>query len=248
MRLDKFLGESGALSRREAGKAVRRGRIFVNGIPALRADMHIDEKKDNVTLDGTPVLYTPFVYLWLNKPAGYVSATEDRHLPVVTELLPKELQKRGIFPCGRLDRDTVGWMLLTDDGALAHRLLSPRRHVEKRYRFTAQFPIDPSAEGKLASGITLADGTICRPACLVADADRMGGEITLTEGRYHEIKRMLEALDNRVTFLERISFGGIDADLSLARGSFRHCTEEELAHLRACAGVSENKDVEENEE
>ena len=120
--------------------------------------------------------------------------------------------------------------------------------MEKRYRFTAQFPIGPSAEGKLASGITLADGTICRPACLVADADRMGGEITLTEGRYHEIKRMLEALDNRVTFLERISFGGIDADLSLARGSFRHCTEEELAHLRACAGVSENKDVEENEE
>lgn len=233
MRLDKFLCQAGVLSRRDAGRAIRGGRVLLNGSKPARADMQIDEQRDKITLDGFPVVYAPYVYIWLNKPAGYVSATEDCRLPVVTALLPEALQRRGVFPCGRLDRDTVGWMLLTDDGALSHQLLSPRHHVEKVYRFTSAFPLREDAERKAAEGIRLDDGTLCKSAKLIAAPDRMGGVITLTEGRYHEIKRMLEALDNKVTSLRRIAFGGIPEDTALPSGAWRYATDEEIAILRA---------------
>ncbi len=237
MRLDRFLSECHVFSRRETAHAVRAGRLSVNGSVALRPDMKVDERHDIVMLDGTVVPYTPFVYIWLNKPAGYVSATEDGRLPVVTELLPEAMRIRGVFPCGRLDRDTLGWMLLTDDGELAHRLLSPKKHVEKIYRFSCQAPLCADAESRIAEGITTADGTRFQPAQLLPAPDRLGGEIMLTEGKYHEIKRMLESLDNKITALRRISFGGIAEDPSLASGHWRFCTEEELAQLRSQAGL-----------
>ena len=235
MRLDRFLSESGVLSRRDASRAVRRGRITVNGLSAPRADLQISENTDVILLDGVRVVYEPFFYVFLNKPQGYVSATEDGNLPVVTSLLPENMQRAGIFPCGRLDRDTVGWMLLTNDGTLAHRLLSPKRHVEKVYRFTCLEPLAMDAEQRLLDGITISGGEVCKSAHLAADCDRMGGEITLTEGKYHEIKRMLEALDNKITSLERIAFAGIPIDPSLARGEWRRVTEEELTILRRAA-------------
>ncbi len=235
MRLDRFLGECGLLSRRDAGRAVKLGRVSVNGSVASRADIHIDENKDIVSLDGVPAVYEKFIYVFLNKPAGYISATEDGNLPVVTSLLPEAMQKSGVFPCGRLDRDTVGWMLLTNDGILSHRLLSPRRHVEKVYRFTCEHPLKEAAEALLAEGIVISGGERCKSAKLLADHDRMGGEITLTEGKYHEIKRMLEALDNRVTSLARIAFAGIPIDKNLPSGAWRRCTEDELRILRIAA-------------
>ena len=168
----------------------------------------------------------------LNKPTGYVSATEDGRLPVVTELLPEELQKRGLFPVGRLDRDTVGLMLLTNDGALAHTVLSPRHHVEKEYFFTAAEPMRAGVEDEFRDGVTLADGYECKSAVIRLSPDRMSGVITLTEGKYHQIKRMVGASDNRVTSLERISFAGIPLDRSLERGQWRYLTDGEIEMLR----------------
>ena len=164
----------------------------------------------------------------LNKPTGYVSATEDTRLPYVTELLSDELQRMELFPVGRLDRDTVGMMILTNNGKLAHSLLTPKRHVTKEYYFKAAEPLKEGAEELFSRGIVLADGYECKSAALRSDADRMGGVITLTEGKYHQIKRMVASLDNAVVFLERISFAGIPLDRSLARGEWRMLTKEEI--------------------
>ncbi len=231
MRLDKYLVSTGRLSRKEAAAAARAGRVTVNGTVCRSADRHINEDGDEIALDGAVISYRRYEYVWLNKPAGYVSATEDGNLPCVTDLLTPELRKRGLFPCGRLDRDTVGLMLLTDDGTLSHRLLTPRRHVEKEYRFSCEPPLPPGAEDRFAGGIVLGDET-CKPAALRCNGDRMGGVITLTEGKYHQIKRMVEACGSRVTALERISFAGIGLDPALPRGAIRPLTPEEIESLR----------------
>ncbi|MBQ8173774.1 MAG: rRNA pseudouridine synthase [Clostridia bacterium] len=234
MRLDKFFTAVGLLSRKEAAGATRAGRITVNGETVRRADGHIDEQSDLITLDGVPVGYSEFDYFWLNKPSGYVSATEDGRFPCVTELLPPPYDKRGLFPCGRLDRDTVGLMLLTNDGELSHRLLSPRHHVEKEYRFICDAPLALDAEARFAEGMMLGSEP-CKPAVLLCDPDRTGGVITLTEGKYHQIKRMVEACGATVISLERISFAGIALDPSLARGELRPLTDEEIERLRHAA-------------
>ncbi|MBP3606234.1 MAG: rRNA pseudouridine synthase [Clostridia bacterium] len=227
MRIDKFLSECGLASRKEAAKAAKAGGVTVNGAPVKDLSGHIDPERDRVAFLGRSVEYRKFVYILLNKPEGYVSATEDKAHPFVTELLPEEYRRMGLFPVGRLDKDTVGLMILTNDGPSAHRLLSPRHHVEKEYRFTCKVPLAPDAERIYAEGITLADGYECKSARLLADADRMGGRITLTEGKYHQIKRMLGAIDNRILTLERIRFGGISLDKSLERGAWRLLTAEE---------------------
>ncbi len=232
MRLDRFLSNTGLLSRKEAAKAGKDGRITVNGEIVRRVDGHINEHTDVVCLDGEQIGYSQFDYVWLNKPTGYVSATEDGHLPCVTELLPPPLDKRGLFPCGRLDRDTVGLMLLTNDGQLSHTLLSPKKHVQKEYRFTCEPPLPAGAEEKFSAGMTIAGGERCKPALLVCDEGRAGGVITLTEGKYHQIKRMVEACGSRVITLERISFAGIPLDPALARGEIRAASEEEIERLR----------------
>lgn len=232
MRLDRFLSNTGLLSRKEAAKAGKDGRITVNGEIVRRVDGHINEHTDVVCLDGEQIGYSQFDYVWLNKPTGYVSATEDGHLPCVTELLPPPLDKRGLFPCGRLDRDTAGLMLLTNDGQLSHTLLSPKKHVQKEYRFTCEPPLPAGAEEKFSSGMTIDGGERCKPALLVCDEGRAGGVITLTEGKYHQIKRMVEACGSRVITLERISFAGIPLDPVLARGEIRAASEEEIERLR----------------
>ena len=167
----------------------------------------------------------------LNKPTGYASATDEPSLTYVLQLLSKEHQKMDLFPVGRLDRDTTGLMILTNNGTLAHDLLSPKHHVEKEYRFTVKDPLGAEAEERLLSGIAIDGGEICKSARLIADADRLGGVIVLTEGKYHEIKRMMEALGTKIVTLERIRFAGIPLDPTLARGSWRELTEQEVAHL-----------------
>lgn len=240
MRLDKLFTTVGLLSRREAAIAVRRGEITVDGVTARRADMQIDPLTATVTLRGEPIVYREFVYLWLNKPAGYVSATEDSRLPVVTELVPEEYRRLSLFPCGRLDRDTVGLMLLTNDGALSHALLAPRRGVPKVYRFRVDAPLPEGAEERLAEGMVLGE-VRCRPAVLTADGDRMGGSVLLTEGKYHEVKRMMAALSAPITFLERYSFAGIPLPPELPRGACRPVSEGELATLRSAAGLADKE-------
>lgn len=231
MRIDKLLSELGLCTRREAAKIARSGGILVDGAVVRDVSEHIDPNKNRISLLGREVVYQKYTYVMLNKPTGYVSATDDKSLPYVTELLPEELRRRELFPVGRLDRDTVGLMILTNNGPLAHSLLSPKHHVKKEYYFTAADPLDAAAERDFREGITLADGYECKSAELYLADNRREGRIVLTEGKYHQIKRMIASRNNRVTSLERTSFGGISLDPALDRGEWRYLTDEEIAFL-----------------
>ncbi len=227
MRIDKLISEMGIASRKEAARVARAGGVLVNGETVRDSSRHIDELCDEVSYLGRVICYKKYTYIMLNKPEGYVSATEDSRLPVVTELLSDELRRMELFPVGRLDRDTVGLMILTNNGKLAHRLLSPQHHVEKEYRFRCADPLPEGVEEKFREGITLADGYECKEAKITLDENRLGGYIILTEGKYHQIKRMLGALGNRITYLERVRFSDIPLDGSLARGQWRELTADE---------------------
>lgn len=233
MRIDRLLSDMGIASRKESSQAARRGLITVNGAVVKDASKHINPEIDLISYMGRAIEYRKYVYVMLNKPDGYVSATDDKNLPVVTELLSDELRRMELFPVGRLDRDTVGLMILTNNGPLAHSLLSPKHHVEKEYYFKCAVPLVSGAEDRFRDRITLADGYECKEAQLIPDSDRMGGRIILTEGKYHQIKRMIASLDNRVTYLERVRFSSIILDPSLDRGQWRQLTEREVAALEA---------------
>jgi len=225
MRLDKLLSECGVASRSEAAKACRAGSVTVNGAVARRSDLHVDPDADAVVYCGKRVNYRKFVYLMLNKPDGYVSATEDGRDPVVTELLPAEYRKMGLFPCGRLDKHTLGLMLLTNNGALSHRLLAPKSHVTKSYGFSVRFPLSGEDLARLEAGVDIG-GYVTKP-CRVEMLGDTEGIIYITEGKYHQIKRMMEAVNNRITALERLTFGALSLDPALARGEWRELTPEE---------------------
>ena len=238
MRLDKLITAAGLLSRSECAKAARAGRISVNGTVTKSASAQVDPDCDRITLDGVPVSYDQYVYVMLYKPDGYVSATEDGKDPTVLELLSPELQKRDIFPCGRLDKHTTGMMLLTDNGPLGHRLLSPKSHVSKVYRFTSKFPISDEDIAALERGVpieTKDGGSYLTAPCRVriTNEARTEGEITLCEGKYHQIKFMLIAVHNQVTSLSRLSFGPLTLDPALKPGEWRMLTEEEIRSLEA---------------
>lgn len=235
MRLDKFLSVTGCCSRADAKRAVRGGNVWVNGQAAHAADMKIDENKDQILYFGKEILYQKYLYIMMNKPAGVVSATEDERELTVLNLLPDEIRREGLFPCGRLDKNTVGLLLVTDDGELAHRLLSPKNHVAKDYYFCSKFPISDEDCEKMEQGLVLDDGYVTLPARITLDEGRKSGKITLTEGKYHQIKRMLEAVHNQITFLERIRFGCLTLDSNLNRGEWRFLTSQEIAGLEAHA-------------
>lgn len=227
MRLDKFLSETGSCTRSEASKAARCGNILVNGATVKRADVHIDPEKDVVTLSGRRIEYKKFTYIMLNKPDGFVSATEDsRGERTVLELLGERERRLGLFPCGRLDKNTFGLLILTNDGELCHRLLSPKRHVPKVYRFSCERGVTDADKERLETGIEL-DGTLTKPAKLTLSEDRRSGTIEITEGKFHQIKRMFEAVCNKIVYLERVSFAGIPLDESLPRGGWRELSPDE---------------------
>jgi 16S rRNA pseudouridine516 synthase len=167
----------------------------------------------------------------LNKPDGVVSATEDGRDRTVLDLLPDGVRNDRMFPCGRLDKNTLGLMLITDNGELSHRLLAPKSHVSKSYRFRSEAPVSAEDAKRFEGGLTLEDGYVTLPAKIELDEDGMGGVITLTEGKYHQIKRMLQALDNKITYLERLTFGPLTLDSSLERGEWRYLSEDEIAAL-----------------
>ena len=230
MRLDKLLSECGIASRKESARAARAGQILINGVPVKSADVQVKEGTDCVTFCGRTVQYKRFVYVMLNKPDGYVSATEDGRDPVVTELLDEEYRRREVFPCGRLDKHTLGLMLLTDDGQLSHRLLSPNRHVEKSYAFRVKFPLPDEDVVNLEAGVDIG-GYVTKP-CRVTLANEKEGIISITEGKYHQIKLMMEAVHNQITYLERRAFGPLTLDETLARGEWRELTQTEIDALR----------------
>ena len=225
MRLDKYIVESGLASRSEITKVAKSGGVTVNGRTVSRVSGHIDPTVDKVTYLGREVIWREFTYVMLNKPDGYVSATDDLLNPTVLTLLPEELQRIGLFPCGRLDKNTLGLMILTNNGPLAHKLLAPKNHVSKKYRFTVKFPISDSDVVQLESGVDI--GGYFTAPCKVEMIDEKNGYITLTEGKYHQIKLMAEAVHNQITYLERVTFGPITLDESLERGQWRFLTEEE---------------------
>ena len=229
MRLDKMISSTGIASRSQISSAVRAGKVLVDGAVAKKADMQVDPDKVSVIYCGTPVCYRKYTYIMLNKPEGYVSATEDGKLPTVIELLPAELQKIGLFPCGRLDKNTLGLMLLSNDGDTAHRLLAPKSHVKKTYAFRLKFPLSDADIAQLESGVDIG-GYVTAP-CSVERTDEREGRITLTEGKYHQIKLMMEAVHNQVTYLERVTFGPLVLDGALARGEWRYLGDDEIALL-----------------
>lgn len=231
MRLDKFIVESGLASRSEITKVAKNGGVKVNGQAVRRVSGHIDPTVDKVTYLGKDVIWREFTYVMLNKPDGYVSATEDDKFPTVITLLPDELQRIGLFPCGRLDKNTLGLMILTNNGPLSHKLLAPKNHVSKKYRFNVKFPISEDDVKALESGVDIG-GYVTAP-CNVEMTDEKEGYITLTEGKYHQIKLMAEAVHNQITYLERVTFGPIKLDEKLERGEWRHLTEDEQNELEA---------------
>lgn len=235
MRLDKFLSITGTCSRTDAKRAIRAKGVSVNGNVAKTSDMQIDEERDEVAYLGRVIGYRKFNYIMLNKPEGVVSATEDGRERTVLDLLPSGVRNDRMFPCGRLDKNTLGLMLITDNGDLAHKLLAPKSHVDKKYRFKSRDEINPEDAMRFEGGLTLEDGYVTLPAKIELDDDRMGGIITLREGKYHQIKRMLEALDNKITYLERITFGPLTLDPTLERGEWRYLSEEEQNALESHA-------------
>ena len=233
MRLDKFLVATGSCTRSVAKKQVRAGAVTVNGAVPKSSDVNVDEERDVITYCGSVVAYRKFTYVMLNKPEGVVSATEDGRDKTVLDLLPPDVRTRGMFPCGRLDKNTLGLMLLTDNGELAHRLLAPKSHVSKIYKFKSKFAVSQSDALRFEKGLTLEDGYETKPARIELIGKGDEGYITLVEGKYHQIKRMLEAIDNKITYLERVSFGPLALDEGLERGEWRYLTAEEISALEA---------------
>lgn len=229
MRLDKMLAHTGYGSRKEVKEFIRKGYVMVNGEVITDDDYKVDEVNDEITIANEEVTYEKKIYLMLNKPDGYISATYDPKEPIVLDLIDG-YEKRGLFPVGRLDKDTVGLLLITNDGKLAHKLLSPKSHVDKVYYLKYDGKFTKNAESLFFNGVVLDDGYKCMPA-LFKELGPNEGEITIKEGKYHQVKRMMEAVGCEVTFLERISFGPLPLDKNLGRGEYRHLTEEEVKLL-----------------
>ena len=230
-RLDKILAGTGRWSRREIGKLVKAGRVTVDGVPASAPDAKYDPAS-RFLVDGEPVSADRLVYLMLHKPAGVISATEDPRKRTVLELLPEHLRRVGLFPVGRLDRDTEGLLLLTNDGPMAHRLLSPRHHVDKTYFVRADGPLGQDDADAFAAGLTLRDGLECLPARLELLEAEGEALVTIQEGKYHQIKRMIASRGRQVIYLKRLTMGPLTLDPALEKGEWRPLTEAELAALR----------------
>ena len=234
-RLDKVIASTGKFSRREVKALVRQGRVLVDGIPARSGEDKVDAESVEIVVNGENLTYRRYTWVMLNKPAGYLSATEDGRGPTVLDLLPQELQKQGLFPVGRLDKDTEGLLLLTNEGGLAHDLLSPKHHVDKVYYARVEGRLGRDDIDALAAGMVLGDGLHCLPAGLEPLEDGSRCLVTLREGKYHQVKRMLAARGKPVLELRRLSMGPVSLDECLGAGEWRYLTAQEMDSLRGCA-------------
>ena len=233
-RLDKIIASTGKWSRREVKALIRQGRVLVDGIPARSAEDKTAPESAEITVNGEALVYRRYTWVMLNKPAGYLSATEDGRGPTVLDLLPRELQRQGLFPVGRLDKDTGGLLLLTNEGGLAHDLLSPRQHVDKVYYARTAGRLTEEDCRAFAQGITLEDGLVCMPAGLeiLLAGEESECHVTLREGKFHQVKRMLASRGKLVIYLERIRMGNLTLDGDLPRGAYRFLSPEEVKRLR----------------
>lgn len=224
-RLDKWLSSQTQLSRRDAAACIRRGRVCVNGVVVTDPARKVDSAAD-VTWDGQAVSYQPHIYIMLNKPAGVLCVSRDAHDTTVVDLLPAAWRTRELFPAGRLDKDTTGMVLLTDDGDFAHRMLAPKKHVEKRYLARLDRAADQTVAKAFADGMTLANGEVCRRAVCVPQ-EGTDALVILHEGKYHQVKRMFAACGRHVEALHRLSMGGLALDTTLAPGESKMLSQEE---------------------
>ncbi len=230
-RLDKLIALHCNLSRRDARKLIKDGAVSVNGTPALRAETAVDTDSDELSVKGQAFTIKKHLYLMLNKPAGVISATNDPKKQTVIDLIPDSLRRRSLFPVGRLDRDTTGLLIITDNGDFAHRVLSPSHHVFKTYIATLRSPLSEQDVAALEAGITLDGDEKCLPAKVRAftDSDENPcAEIRIREGKYHQVKRMAAAVGNKVEKLERIAVGALSLDTTLERGECRELSAQEL--------------------
>ena len=229
IRLDKFISNATPYSRKDVRSLVRRNAVAVNGTAVQSADMKIDETKDSVHVNGKQIFYRKFIYLMLNKPQGYLSATEDDRDPVVVDLLPEEYKHFSPFPVGRLDKDTEGLLLLTNDGQFDHELMSPRKNLYKRYYAELDAPAVPADIELFASGMEFKEFT-AKPAKLeILPEDPHKVYVEIAEGKYHQVKRMCERAGKNVLFLKRVAIGSLQLDSALECGKVRELTPAELA-------------------
>ena len=233
-RLDKIIASTGKWSRRDVKLLVRQGRVLVDGFPARSVEDKVNPEQAEIMVNGECLTYRKYTWIMLNKPAGYLSATEDGRGETVLDLLPQELQRQGLFPVGRLDKDTEGLLLLTNEGGLAHDLLSPRHHVDKEYYVRVSGCLTEEDCRAFEAGIVLGDGTVCQSAGLMilTAGEESEAHVILREGKFHQVKRMLAHQGKPVQYLERVRMGNLTLDRSLERGEYRFLTPEELSGLR----------------
>ncbi|MBP3442856.1 MAG: rRNA pseudouridine synthase [Clostridia bacterium] len=236
-RLDKLISSQGTYTRKQAQQLIKDGSVKVDGVTVRDRGFHIDPDKNEVMLEGKAFTVEKFVYLMLNKPKGVVSATNDASQKTVIDLVPDELKRRNLFPAGRLDMTTTGFVLITDDGDFAHRILSPKNHIEKTYEARLAESTTPEQMNAVAEGIVLGDGTECLPAKLrlLEDGDNPLVEIKICEGKYHQIKRMFAAAGNGVIELRRTRMGNLYLDENLPEGHCRRLTQDEVLLIEQCS-------------
>lgn len=234
-RLDKVLSNFGFGTRSEIKQFVKDGLVKVDGTLVKDSGMHVSPDKCEIEVNGEILNYRKFIYVMMNKPAGVISATEDNKQKTVLDILPGKFSCFGLFPAGRLDIDTEGLLLLTNDGKLAHELLSPRKHVSKRYYALVEGIVDQNIAKSFKKGVTLDDGYTTLPAELyiIKEGQRSEIELVLYEGKFHQVKRMFEAVGRKVLFLKRIKMGELKLDEGLAAGGCRELTEDEVRELKA---------------
>lgn len=230
MRLDKLLAHMGYGTRKEVKQLLKSGAVMWNGEVIKSANQKVSPEEDSITVYGERVEYKEFLYLMMNKPADVISATWDKMDQTVIDLLIEEDRHFEPFPVGRLDKDTEGLLLLTNDGKLAHQLLTPKNNIAKTYMAKVKHPIDEEDVKRFAEGIQLEE-FMTKPAVLERTVDDLIIRVTITEGKFHQVKRMVHAIDNEVLHLQRVSMGSLQLDESLALGEYRELTDEELSCL-----------------
>lgn len=233
MRLDKFLADMGHGTRSEVKGYIKKGMVSVNGITEKRPELKVDEKNDKILISGKDVRYVKYEYFMLNKPSGYVSATEDKKEHTVLELIEGNI-RNDLFPVGRLDKDTEGLLIISNDGGMAHRILSPSHHVSKLYYARVSGVVTDAHIKIFEKGICIGGGIITKPAMLkiLKSAEESEIELEIYEGKFHQVKRMFEAIGMKVVYLKRIKMGGIPLDESLKTGEYRRLTEQEVGILK----------------
>lgn len=229
-RLDKIISSQGMFSRKETGKIIRQGRVAINGQVVKSPSDKFDPTACQLTIDGVPFTYKKYIYIMLNKPAGVISATQDRKTKTVLDLVPQNLKRNGLFPVGRLDKDTTGLMIITDDGDFGHMVTSPKYGIKKHYHAVVDQPITDNTIRLFETGIQLADGFLCAPAELkiINNGNNPMAEVVIQEGKYHQIKRMFAAVGLKVLQLKRVKIGGLWLDQNLSEGECRELSRTEV--------------------